>query len=155
GMGVKCPKRTAAMVDLALLESRFKSKYPQEQAALDRLAKATGLEPSEKGRLKVLRQLDQQGLVRAWKRRQAKGQQEIQELLEECDRYGARVVLRSPPQRAGDFLNNQLRGQWAEQVALSMAIAGLRFVQFGPSGSAMPGEEDHREVMITFREIGL
>lgn len=56
-------------------------------------------------------------------------------------------------QRGGDFLNNQLRGQWAERVALSMPIEGLDLVPFGPSGAAMPGEEDHREVIMTFREI--
>src|SRR4051812_40198296 len=59
------------------------------------------------------------------------------------------------PNAGGDFLNNQLRGQWAERVAVSLPVPGLHLVEFGPSGAAMPGEEDHRKVIMTFKEISL
>src|SRR5207248_7965063 len=52
-------------------------------------------------------------------------------------------------------LNNQLRGQWAERVAVSLQVEGLVLRAFGPSAAAMPGEQDHRETVMTFRQIVL
>jgi hypothetical protein len=76
-------------------------------------------------------------------------------LVERFVTYGAKAILQTGAQRGGDFLNNQLRGQWAERVVLSMPVEGLRILPFGPSGAAMPGEADHRQVVMTFRQIHL
>jgi len=76
-------------------------------------------------------------------------------LLREFLELGAKAILSTGAQRAGDFLNNQLRGRWAEDVVVSMDLPDLRFIPFGPSGAAMPGQEDHRRIITTFREIEL
>lgn len=81
---------------------------------------------------------------------------EIDQLLvREFLELGAKAVLSTGAQRSGDFLNNQLRGRWAEDVVASIQLPDMVFVPFGPSGAAMPGQEDHRRVITTFREIEL
>lgn len=134
----------------------FKAKFQSEQQAIDRLARIDRkrLGPGSAGNLDLLKEIHTRGLDRALGRRRSedsKGQ--IRELVREFILYGAKAALLTGAQRGGDFLNNQLRGQWAERVALSMKVDGLHLVPFGPSGAAMPGEEDHREVIMTFREI--
>lgn len=76
-------------------------------------------------------------------------------LIREFLELGAKAILSTGAQRSGDFLNNQLRGRWAEDVVASMQLPDLKFVPFGPSGAAMPGQEDHRRIITTFREIEL
>ena len=76
-------------------------------------------------------------------------------LIREFLELGAKAILSTGAQRSGDFLNNQLRGRWAEDVVVSMWLPDLHLVAFGPSGAAMPGHEDHRRIITTFREIEL
>jgi hypothetical protein len=139
-------------------EALFRAKYEQETAAVDRLA---ALDRNKLGagsaeNLKLLGDIAKRGLQKTLARRKSpESRDEINELVREFILFGAKAILLTGAQRGGDFLNNQLRGQWAERVVLSMPIEGLQLVAFGPSGAAMPGEEDHREVIMTFREIHL
>lgn len=140
-------------------DAAFNAKYQQETEALLRLE---ALDTSTVGssalkRISTLHKLSREGVTAVLRKaeRFPARQQEITQLLEEFLRYGAKAVLSTGAQRGGDFLNNQLRGQWAERVVLSMNVECLQFLPFGPSGAAMPGEEDHREVVMTFKEIHL
>jgi hypothetical protein len=136
----------------------FKAKYEQESAAVARLAAIdrAKLGAGSAANLKLLKEITTQGLQKILNRkRSTQKRDQINELVDEFILFGAKAVLLTGSQRGGDFLNNQLRGQWAERVALSMSIEGLHLVAFGPSGAAMPGEEDHRQVIMTFREIHL
>jgi hypothetical protein len=139
-------------------ESLFKAMHEQEAAAIARLAAVDRekLGAGSAANLKLLEEIATRGLQKTLDRRRSPEKREqINELVDEFIRFGAKAVLLTGAQRGGDFLNNQLRGQWAERVALSMVIEGLQLVAFGPSGAAMPGEEDHRQVIMTFREIQL
>jgi AccI restriction endonuclease len=139
-------------------ESLFRDKFEQEREAIARLS---SIDPKvigagSAGNLKLLREISTRGLTQALGRRRSEARkEEINRLVREFILFGAKAVLLTGVQRGGDFLNNQLRGQWAERVTLSMQIEGLHLVNFGPSGAAMPGERDHREVVMTFREIHL
>lgn len=144
-------------MDLAQLYQEFVSKYAAEAATIakyDKLEKEIG--PGAFENLKRLKRLASKGREATEKRiKSPAGRDALTELVSEFNRFGTKAVLLTGAQRGGDFLNNQLRGQWAERVALSMTIDGLRFVPFGPSGAAMPGEADHREVIMTYMEIQL
>jgi hypothetical protein len=140
-------------------DSQFKAKYNVEREAIERLetlgprtAGATALK-----RIATLHKLHREGvypcLNKAAKSPARKA--EIEELIREFLAFGAKAVLSTGAQRGGDFLNNQLRGQWAERVVLSMEVPNVHLVPFGPSGAAMPGEQDHREVVMAFKEIHL
>jgi len=140
------------------IEALFNAKYEQEAAAIARLAAIdrAKLGAGSAANLKLLGEIATRGLQKTLtRRRSAESKEQINELVNEFILFGAKAVLLTGSQRGGDFLNNQLRGQWAERVALSMTIEGLHLVAFGPSGAAMPGEEDHRQVIMTFREIHL
>ena len=147
------------VADEGQVEQLFQAQYAAEQAAIHRLAaldrKKLGAGAADN--LKMLKEVAANGLAQslAKRRKSPTPQDEIKTLVDEFLRFGAKAGLLTGSQRVGDFLNNQLRGQWAERVALSMAIGDLHLVEFGPSGAAMPGEEDHREVIMTFREIHL
>ena len=121
-------------------EAIFKAKFQAEQQAIDRLAKIDRkrLGPGSANNIDHLKEIDTRGLDRALGRRRSEDSKEqIRELVREFILYGAKAVLLTGAQRGGDFLNNQLRGQWAERVALSMKVDGLHLVPFGPSGAAM------------------
>lgn len=109
------------------------------------------LKPVEKTRLRFIRRFAE-GRIR-------RGATELTEidrlLIREFLELGAKAILSTGAQRSGDFLNNQLRGRWAEDVVVSMRLPDLHLVAFGPSGAAMPGHEDHRRIITTFREIEL
>lgn len=107
------------------------------------------LKPVEKKRLRLLRNFA------AGRIRSRSGQlADLDRLLiREFLQLGPKAILSTGAMRAGDFLNNQLRGRWAEDVVASMRLRNFRFVPFGPSGVAMPGQEDHRKIVTTFREI--
>lgn len=144
---------------MADIDLRFNAKYRTETVALQRLE---GLGKNVVGataasRIATLHKLSREGvsICLAKAARFPARKAEIHELIEEFLTFGAKAVLSTGAQRGGDFLNNQLRGQWAERVVLSMAIDDVRLIPFGPSGAAMPGEEDHREVIMTFKEIHL
>ncbi len=77
------------------------------------------------------------------------------QLAEEFTRFGSKAILLTGSQRGGDFLMNQLFGQWAERTVVSMDIEGLVLRPFGPSSAAMPGQQDHRELVMTYRQIQL
>jgi hypothetical protein len=76
-------------------------------------------------------------------------------LIREFLEFGPKAILSTGAMRAVEFLNNQLRGRWAEEVVLSMGLSDFHLAPFGPSGAAMPGQEDHRKIITTFREIEL
>ena len=59
------------------------------------------------------------------------------------------------PQRGNDFLTRQLLGRWAEQVVLSLQLPNCKIVALGPSGAAMPGQDDYRQTVTTYGEIEL
>jgi hypothetical protein len=139
-------------------EALFRAKYEQESAAITRLIQIdrAKLGTGSAANLKLLGEIATRGLQKMLaRRRSTEGRDQINELVNEFILFGAKAVLLTGSQRGGDFLNNQLRGHWAERVALSMPVEGLRLVAFGPSGAAMPGEEDHRQVIMTFKEIHL
>ena len=135
------------------LGRRFQERYSRELEAIGRL-EAAPIAPGEKASAALLRRITATGLTDVLRRRPA-GASEILGLVDRFLRQGAKAILNTGAQRGGDFLNNQLRGRWAEQVVLSMDIKGLVTVPFGPSGAAMPGEEDYEEVVRTFRAIHL
>lgn len=134
------------MSDIDMMESAFQTQYPQELEAIGRL-QALGRQKIGAGaeeNLRLLAEVATCGLAAALKRRKSiSSRNAIIELVEEFNRFGAKAVLLTGSQRGGDFLNNQMRGQWAERVALSMEIPNIKLVPFGPSGAAMPGEQDH------------
>lgn len=137
------------------LQSEFLQRYPQEDRLLQDLLRG-GVSRGERERIHCLLRIKYEGLTKVFATRKSEaGRAEVLSLVREFIRYGAKSVLLPGPQRGGDFLNNQLRGQWAERVVRSMDVRDLTFVPFGPSGAAMPGEEDHREVVMTFRQIVL
>lgn len=118
-----------------------------------RLARLEGvpLKAVEKARLRTIRQFAQ-GRIRGGGTEPAETDRL---LLHEFLKLGAKAILSTGAQRSGDFLNNQLRGRWAEDVVQSMSLPDLVLVPFGPSGAAMPGQEDHRRIITSFREIEL
>lgn len=145
------------MADALDSDALFRAKYSQELEALQRLT-ALGRDKIGGGaedNINLLGKIATGGLVKTISRRGEAGKEEVRELVREFVLYGAKAVLLTGSQRGGDFLNNQLRGQWAERVALSLPVPGLKMVPFGPSGAAMPGEQDHRKVIMTFKEIQL
>jgi hypothetical protein len=146
------------MSDADETQALFTAKYESEQGAVERL-EALGRQKLGAGaadNIKLLKRIAERGLQRVLAAgRTTSRQDEIRELVREFILYGAKAALLTGAQRGGDFLNNQLRGQWAERVAVSLPIPGLHLVEFGPSGAAMPGEEDHRKVIMTFKEIHL
>ena len=153
------PTRDPAPADhtLEALEKAFRDRYPSEKPQIERLLQATrkrsapeGEEESDgppwKGgnvlaeRAKVLAGVFDRGLNAALSRLKSEvSKAALLKLVEEFVQLGARAAISVGPQRAGDFLNNQLRGRWAEEVVLSLHIPGITFVAFGPSGAAMPG----------------
>lgn len=140
------------------IESAFRAKYQGEGAALARFNQLgqAKLGSGAAGNLKLLATLWADGITKTRNRRKStEGQEEVDQLVSEFTEFGTKAVLLTGAQRGGDFLNNQLRGQWAERVVLSMSIDQLRLVPFGPSGAAMPGEQDHRRVIMTYKEIQL
>lgn len=155
----------------AELEARFREVYARELPLLQRLlAVLKDREtPSEeidgaswKGagaiidRAGLLARVHERGLVAVLRGRKSdESRAEVVQLLEEFTLLGARAAISVGPQRAGDFLNNQLRGRWAEEVVLSLKVPNLTLVAFGPSGAAMPGDEDHRAVVSTYAAISL
>jgi len=158
--------------DLAKLEAAFRTIYQRELPLLERLlaalkdrravseVAADGADWKGGGaitkRAKLLTQVYERGLASVLGRRaSAASQGKILQLVEEFTRLGAQAAISVGPQRAGDFLNNQLRGRWAEEVVLSLKVPGLTLVPFGPSGAAMPGDEDHRAVVSTYAAISL
>ncbi|HZY87428.1 MAG TPA: hypothetical protein VFE78_21505, partial [Gemmataceae bacterium] len=145
------------MSDANQTQANFSAKYASEQNAVERLV-ALGRKRLGTGaadNLKLLKRIAERGVAKSLAGRSATRQAEINELVREFILYGAKAALLTGAQRGGDFLNNQLRGQWAERVALSLQVPGLHFAEFGPSGAAMPGEQDHRKVIMTFKEIHL
>lgn len=158
---------------LADLEAAFREAYPRQLPFLERLlaalkndGQAVAADAVEgglwkganavAGRARLLNQVHERGLtVVLGRRKSADSQAAIVQLVEDFIHLGARAVISVGSGRAGDFLNNQLRGRWAEEVVVSLGLPGLTIVPFGPSGAAMPGDEDHRSVVSTFAAISL
>jgi hypothetical protein len=134
------------------IEADFSRRYEEESVALQRL-EAAQLAPGERANLRVLKRISQNGVEFSLDRLVQGTADKRKLLVDEFLQFGAKAVLNPGSQRGGDFLNNQLRGQWAEDVARSLQIKNANFCGFGPSASAMPGEEDHRLAVRTFREI--
>ncbi len=128
--------------DLAKLEAAFRTIYQRELPLLERLlaalkdrravseVAADGADWKGGGaitkRAKLLTQVYERGLASVLGRRaSAASQGKILQLVEEFTRLGAQAAISVGPQRAGDFLNNQLRGRWAEEVVLSLKVPGL------------------------------
>ena len=131
------------------LERAIRAKFPSERANLERL-EAVGLTGVVRDRAALLRSIAE-GTTRRRPRRKLNSKDRV--FLREFLDFGAKAILSTGAQRGGDFLNNQLRGRWAERVVLSMTLPRFRFLAFGPSGAAMPGHEDHRRVVTTYGEI--
>jgi hypothetical protein len=131
------------------LEGAVRQKFSSERTNLERL-EATGLTGVVRARAQLIRTITQ-GASGRRQRRKLKSKDQI--FLREFLDFGAKAILSTGAQRGGDFLNNQLRGRWAEQVVLSMALPNFKFLAFGPSGAAMPGHENHRRVVTTYAEI--
>ena len=145
------------MPDATDTDELFRAKYLREAEAIARLTALGGkkIGAGALGNLKRLAEVASKGFDKALSRKSSTLEEQIRTLVREFMEFGAKAVLLTGAQRGGDFLNNQIRGQWAERVALSMPVAGLTFVPFGPSGAAMPGEQDHRQVVMAFKEIHL
>jgi hypothetical protein len=124
-----------------------------DQELLERLlATNRGLSNAEKGRLTQLKLLADKGLEE-YCRRRPKQQEEIVEFARLFLEHGSFAIFSAGAQRGGDFLLNQLRGRWAEEVVVSMSVEGMIVKPFGPTGAAMPGEEDYRRIRQTFDAI--
>lgn len=137
------------------LEEQFADRYERERALLDAFWEKDGLSSGERTHIQQLDAAHERGLEESLRRLGPEGRTKRLTLFTEFVRFGAKAVLLTGSQRGGDFLNNQLRGQWAEQVAVSMNVPGLVLLPFGPSAAAMPGEADHRETIMTFRAVTL
>jgi hypothetical protein len=123
------------------LESRFRLTYPKHVQLIEQLEQAP-LKTGERKSLATVVRVWQEGLASVLGRlRSAESTDNLLILIEQCSALGPTVVLQVGSQRGGDFLLNQLRGQWAEKVCCSIAWPGHKIVEYGPSGAAMPGEE--------------
>jgi hypothetical protein len=129
------------------LKAAVRTSFPTEKHNLDRL-EATGITGVVKQRASLIRRIVDGRLARPL-------QPKERVVLAEFTEFGAKAILSSSAQRGGDFLNNQLRGRWAEEVVLSLDLPSLKIVAFGPSSAAMPGQEDYRRVVTTYGEIEL
>jgi AccI restriction endonuclease len=125
------------------------AQLSKEETKIARLERCP-LKPVEVGRLRTIRNFSN-GIFR----RSGACSDLDQLLIREFLQIGAKAILSTGAMRAGDFLNNQLRGRWAEEVVRSMQLSDFAFTTFGPSGAAMPGQEDHRKIITTYREIEL
>src|SRR4051812_39983728 len=132
--------------DLDDLEQAFLDQYETQDAMLERLYEAE-TSAGEKEKINQLDRIKESGLQPSLSRLGDDSRTKRLTLVTEFVEFGAKAVLLTGSQRAGDFLNNQLRGQWAERAAVSMDVPGLVLVPFGPSAAAMPGEEDHRHTI--------
>jgi hypothetical protein len=140
-----------AIEDDGALERAVGEKFLSERPSLERL-EAVGIKGVVAARARLIRSISEPVVGRRG-RRNLNAADRI--LLRQFLDFGAKAILSTGAQRGGDFLNNQLRGRWAEQVVLSMRLPHFKFVAFGPSGAAMPGHEDHRRVITTYGEIEL
>ena len=139
--------------DLPTLEAAFRNAYERASPELMRLEGLPGLRPTERRRIAHLHELYARGFQGRFRRLTQRSRDDLLALVREFIRYDISSLLLTGAARAGDFLNNQLRGLWAERVVLTMSITGLSLFPFGPSGAAMPGEAGYREVVRTYREI--
>lgn len=139
---------------LETAEARFRETFHARQEDFARL-KSVKLRKGEHDNVKLLEAVAKRGLAAVLRRRGPASSEEVLDLIDQFSRYGPRAILLTGSQRGGDFLDNQLRGRWAERVVTSMEPQGLLLIPFGPSGAAMPGEEDHRQVIMAYREIHL
>lgn len=130
------------------LETQFLARYQAEKERLEAL-RASDLEASAKEQAHQLDRIAKEGLAQVLSRRPKSGQK-LLDLVADFVELGSMAILSTGSQRAGDFLNNQLRGRWAERVVASMPLPDLEIIPYGPSGAAMPGEENHRRIVATF-----
>lgn len=139
--------------DFAGIDARFRERFDADRERIDSLL-ASLIPTVAKNDLTILAQVAEKGLASVLRRR-AKSAENVELLVNAFIEDGPVAVLRPGPQRGGDFLNNQLRGRWAENVAASMPLPNTVIIPFGPSGAAMPGEEDHRKITTAFAQIHL
>lgn len=135
------------------IDVRFRERFEAEREQIDALL-ASPIAAVAKKDLALLAKVADKGLAFVLGRRK-KSAEQVEILVTAFIEDGPVAVLRPGPQRGGDFLNNQLRGRWAENVAASMPLTDTVIVPFGPSGAAMPGEEDHRKITKAFAQIHL
>lgn len=139
--------------DFTELDARFRQRFESERTRFDALA-GSEISKAEKEDMALLARVAEQGLAEVLRRR-PKSADTVELLVAAFVNSGPVGVLRPGPQRGGDFLNNQLRGRWAEDVVASMRLPRTVIVPVGPSGAAMPGEEDHGKITRAFAEIHL
>jgi len=139
----------------SLLEERVANVFDKYKTNIAQLRSAN-LGTSEKQSLLTLDRIHKNGIENTLdKLRSSESKRKIIELATRFCEMGPCAILLAGAQRGGDFLLNQLRGRWAEEVCCSIPWAQHRIVQYGPSGAAMPGEEDHDTVVRSFKEIVL
>lgn len=137
------------------LESRFYQRFDTDEELVTQLLSCK-LRPGELAVLKKLAKAREIGLTKALTRlKSAASRTELESHVETFCSFGPAGLLSVGAQRGGDFLQNQLRGQWAEQVCCSIDWPDHVILPFGPSGAAMPGEDDHGKIVRAFREITL
>lgn len=136
------------------LDQELRTRLTHDAEVLDKL-RGADLRPGEWKNLAMIERAGDGGLEAACRRLGPERRAEVEDLVRQFVRLGPRALLLSGSERGGDFLNNQLRGQWAERVVLSMALGELTLCQFGPSSAAMPGDQDHDDVVRTFRLVVL
>jgi hypothetical protein len=139
-------------IELEEIERTFAQVWA-EQAELWARLRDSRLRATERQNLEILQRVADRGLAAMLRRRPVSAPVVLQ-LVDDFIKYGPVAVLSTGIQRGGDFLNNQLRGRWAEEVAISL-LKNKPACHFGPSGAAMPGEEDHRRIVATFLHIQL
>jgi hypothetical protein len=138
------------------LQSNFLAAFTKFEATFGRLLASSSLSPGEKRDLGRLAKIREMGLKSRYSKLKIQSSQdELLSLVQAFCAFGPSAVLKVGSQRGGDFLLNQLRGQWAELVCCSIEWPDHTILPFGPSGSAMPGEDDHESIVRTFREITL
>ena len=138
------------------MERRFQAAFTEYESTFKTLQDSASLSAGEKRDLELLEEIGRTGLHSVYSRRRAESSREaLLSLVQSFCTVGPSTVLKVGSQRGGDFLQNQLRGQWAELVCCAIEWPEHEILPFGPSGSAMPGEEDHESIVRTFREITL
>lgn len=141
-------------LDLTALSALLRRRFQEEHAHLRDLLQAD-ISSGEKKNAALVERMADNFTETLSRMRSEQSRGEAIRLAEAFSNFGAKAILKTGSQRGGDFLNNQIRGRWAEDVVTSMRLRDTVIIPFGPSGAAMPGEEDHRKMVMTFKEITL
>jgi hypothetical protein len=137
------------------------TRYANEKQLIDTVFAKLGAADRPAKRIKLLRDIVASGSdasyvekIKRMKSKTSMGEaaEEVRGVIDAFNELGAAGLFRPPSGRAGDFLINQSRGEWAEQTLAEgfRATGDYSFVSYGPSTPPMPGEDDYRRLVGIF-----